>query len=55
MKIDYDIDSMRAALKKILDNYSEYKNNALKMAEEYDWDKVFRNALDETGRLFSSA
>ncbi len=55
VKIEYDIDSMSAALKKILDNYSEYKKNALKMAEEYDWDNVFRSALDKSGRLFSSA
>ena len=49
VKINYDEREMTAALKKILNNYSEYKKNALEMADEYDWENVFRKALKKMG------
>ncbi len=52
VKIDYDVKSMTNALKKIIDNYEEYKNNALEMADEYDWDNVFRKAMNGLYDLF---
>lgn len=47
VKINYDIDEMLVAIKKILQNHPEYKKNALEMADEYDWDNVFTNALEK--------
>lgn len=49
----------REVAKKILDYFShvslqeQYRRNAEKYAKQFDWDRVFKNAFDQTSRLVS--
>ena len=47
-KISYTAEELQQALSSIMERHADYRSNARRMGEKYDWEHVFTRAWEET-------